>query len=226
MQRKHRTPLQRVLRGALLPICLTALVGCGHLDMYDQMKYDPYEESAKIFSTENGGNGAASRELVPNTVIRGAALSTAPEQTGKDASGNFVASPISVNDNVVARGKDRYTIYCVPCHGELGNGKGVAASYFKKYPPTSFYDPRLVGEKDGYYFDVVTHGKNSEDGGMYSYASRVHVADRWAIIAYIRTLQANPPKGAIPPPTAAPTAPAQGGQAAPTGAPAPTAAPK
>ncbi|KAB8141034.1 cytochrome c [Chloroflexia bacterium SDU3-3] len=227
MERKHTSRLARVLRGAFFPLCLVATVACGHLDMYDQAKYNPYEESTGIFSVANGGDGAASRPLVDNTFARGQMLASDPMNSGKDASGAFIASPISVNDGVLARGKQRYGIYCVPCHGDLGNGKGFTLSYFKtagKETP-SFYSDALVGQPDGYYFDVITHGK----GLMYSYASRVHPADRWAIIAYIRSLQANPPKGAIPatptPKADATAAPAATAEASATAAPAATAAP-
>lgn len=199
---RQKQLFMRVVRGAMLPFCVVVLIGCGHLDMYDQAKYNPYEADDQIFGRDKGGDGAASRPLVADTFARGQPLSSSSDVTGKDASGAYIDNPISINDAVLARGKDRYTIYCVPCHGELGNGKGIAASYFAtaKHPVPSYYDQRLVNEKDGYFFDVITNGKNANQGGMFPYASRVHIADRWAIIHYIRSLQQDPPQGAIPPP--------------------------
>lgn len=225
MERQNipRRSLGRVARSLMIPFCVIALVGCGHLDMYDQAKYNPYEQSSAIFAKENGGDGAASRPILPNTQAQGQPLPNDPLVVAKDPSGTYVKNPISVNDGVLARGKERYVIYCYPCHGELGNGKGFAASYFKNAGAEvpSYYDPRLVQAADGYFFEVITNGKNK----MYSYASRVLPADRWAITAYIRTLQADPPAGAILPTPAPKPAGAPAATAAPAGTAAPTAAP-
>ncbi|MBC8161310.1 MAG: cytochrome c [Roseiflexaceae bacterium] len=222
MEKRPTFNLARLARGAMIPLCIAAMVGCGHLDMYDQVKYDPYEQSAVIFAKENGGDGAASRPIEPNTVARTGSLPSDPLRSGVDADGQeLTASPIEIDEVRLAEGERKYVVYCVPCHGALGNGKGIAASYFATAGGVvpSFYDERLITASDGYYFNVITNGKNL----MYSYASRVYPEDRWAIIAYIRTLQAAPPPGAIVP-TPAPTE--QGTPAAPAAAtPAPTAAP-
>lgn len=219
---ERKTIWTRLMRGASLPLCLAALVGCGHLDMYDQAKYDPYEQSAVIFAKENGGDGAASRPLEANTVARSEVLPSDPIRSGLDANGQeLTTNPVEVNETVLAQGERKYGVYCTPCHGQLGAGNGIAASYFKTAGAAvpSLYDERLVNATDGYFFNVITNGKNQ----MYSYASRVYPQDRWAIIAYIRTLQADPPPGAIPP-TPAPTA--EGGAAAtPAATPAATATP-
>lgn len=193
------------MRGGFLALCIAVLVGCGHLDMYDQARYDPYDSNNGIFAIERGGDGAASRPIEEGTFARGQLLSTDPVKSGRDTAGNYIANPLSVSDGLIARGRDKYNVYCVPCHGQYGAGNGIAASYFKTagHQPASFYDERLVNEADGYFFDVITNGRNADQGGMYSYASRVYPEDRWAIIAYIRSLQANPPEGAITPtPTA------------------------
>jgi mono/diheme cytochrome c family protein len=96
--------------------------------------------------------------------------------------------PIPVNEALIARGQERYGIACVTCHGALLNGKGPVASYFKP-APASFYAPYLKDAPDGYIFEVITHGK----GQMYPQAQTLSVEDRWAIIAYIRSLENNPP---------------------------------
>ncbi|HEU5011387.1 MAG TPA: cytochrome c [Roseiflexaceae bacterium] len=162
--------------------------------MYNQAHYQPYEESTFF------RNGAASRPLEPGVVARQPGPTaesidqTQAVATGHDAQGNFVAqNPLPVNEALIARGTDRFAIFCAPCHGTLANGKGVTARYFNP-PPASLYIARLKEAPDGYLYDVITNGK----GEMFSYASRIPVEDRWAIIAYIRQIQQNPPAGVKP----------------------------
>jgi mono/diheme cytochrome c family protein len=85
---------------------------------------------------------------------------------------------------LLERGRERFTVFCSPCHGAGGDGNGIIVH--RGMPrPTSYHDERLRAADDQHFFDVVTHGY----GAMYSYASRVPPADRWAIVAYIRALQ-------------------------------------
>ena len=86
--------------------------------------------------------------------------------------------------NTAARGRQRFGIFCSPCHGAGGDGNGIVVQ--RGMPrPTSYHDQRLLTADDQHFFDVITNGY----GAMYSYASRVPAADRWAIVAYIRALQ-------------------------------------
>lgn len=85
---------------------------------------------------------------------------------------------------LLARGQDRFNIYCSPCHGRTGQGNGRIVQRGMPHP-TSYHDPRLRAADDQHFFDVITHGY----GAMYSYAMRVSPQDRWAIVAYIRALQ-------------------------------------
>lgn len=85
---------------------------------------------------------------------------------------------------LLARGQDRFDIYCSPCHGRTGQGNGRVVQRGMPHP-TSYYDPRLLAADDRHFFDVITNGY----GAMYSYAMRVSPRDRWAIVAYIRALQ-------------------------------------
>jgi mono/diheme cytochrome c family protein len=85
---------------------------------------------------------------------------------------------------LLERGRERYDIYCSPCHDFSGYGHGTVPARGFPQPP-SFHIPRLASAPSRYFVDVITHGH----GVMYAYADRVRPADRWAIAAYIRALQ-------------------------------------
>ncbi|MBC8074917.1 MAG: cytochrome c [Chloroflexales bacterium] len=195
--------------------CLV-LAACG-TDMYDQPKLKPYQQS-DFFA-----DGQGSRDLVPGVVSQNERPGDDVRQKGITASGeNVTEIPLPVNEQLLARGQQRYNIYCAPCHGVNADGRGVAGGYFNPRPP-SFYTPTLVMQPVGHYFNVITNGY----GVMYSYGYRVPPDDRWAIIAYIRQLQANPPPPTPVPPAApaATAAPAGAATPAPGATPAATAAP-
>lgn len=85
---------------------------------------------------------------------------------------------------LLERGRERFGVFCSPCHGAGGDGNGIIVQ--RGMPrPTSYHDDRLRAADDQHFFDVITDGY----GAMYSYASRVPPSDRWAIVAYIRALQ-------------------------------------
>ena len=105
--------------------------------------------------------------------------------TGKGADGQFVAtSPVPVTDAVLARGRERATIYCQPCHDARGDGKGIL---FQRgnVPTASFHQEKILNYPDGQIFDVITNGT----GLMAGYRWPIPPADRWAIIAHVRELQ-------------------------------------
>lgn len=181
-------------------IGLTMLsAGCRY-DMQDQPRYKPYKES-QFF-----GDNRASRDLPEGTVARGLLRENKALYTGKkevtgtavattavDASGNTVITsfpdaieefPIPMTKELVDRGEERYKVFCIVCHGPTGNGDGMIVRRGFSKPPT-YNDDRLRNAPVGHFFDVMTNGY----GKMNSYASQVPVADRWAIVAYIRTLQ-------------------------------------
>ena len=89
-----------------------------------------------------------------------------------------------VDQAFLLRGQQRFNIYCSPCHGRTGYGDGMVVQRGFKAPP-SYHIDRLRNQPSGYYFDVITNGY----GTMVSYASRIPVDDRWAIVAYVRALQ-------------------------------------
>lgn len=173
-------------------MCALFVAAC-HLDMYDQPRLDAYQTS------DATRNGVSQQPILPNVVSRdqvpGQADTTYSRLVGVQSTGTVsdtetTSNPLTVNDTVLSRGKERYGVYCVPCHGALGNGRGVVATQFKPGPP-SFYIDRLVNQTDGHFFNIITNGQ----GLMYPYGSRISVDDRWAIVAYIRQLQATPPDG-------------------------------
>lgn len=104
-------------------------------------------------------------------------------------------APIEVTAAVITRGQERFNIYCTPCHGYLGDGKGMVGVRWS-YPPanltgTPYVDRNDPKGKDGHLFDVIRHGVWGPDGAnrMPSYGHAVDESDAWAIVAYIRTLQ-------------------------------------
>jgi mono/diheme cytochrome c family protein len=131
-------------------------------------------------------DGKTERLPVPGTVARGELFADASLHTGKDAAGNPVArSPLPVDQALRTRGAQRYAIYCQPCHAENGSGQSMLRER-AGVNTADLTQERLVQAPDGYIFDVITHGF----GLMPSYAYQVPVADRWAIIAHVRELQA------------------------------------
>jgi mono/diheme cytochrome c family protein len=153
-------------------------------------------------------NGASMRDPVPGTVPIGGLKEDAAFFTGKGTDGKFVAaSPVAADEKVVGRGRDRYHIYCQPCHDARGEGKGIL---FQRgsVPTASFHQEKILQYPDGQIFDVITNGQ----GLMSGYRWPIPPADRWAIIAYVRQLQrehaARAATAASASPEAAPATPA------------------
>lgn len=161
----------------LASLASLALAGC-HNDMYDQPRYEPLEASTFF------DDGLASRPEVPHTIPRGFLEINTKYYRGKSA-GQFVTElPVKLDEAILNRGQERFNIYCSMCHGRVGDGDGMIVRRGYRRPP-SFHIDRLRGLPVGHYFDVITNGS----GAMPSYKHQVPVADRWAIIAYIRALQ-------------------------------------
>jgi mono/diheme cytochrome c family protein len=164
------------VRSALLTGLLT-LAACGG-QMRDQPKYQPYEASSFY------EDGTSARSLPANTVARGELNLDTHLYAGQEKGAPAVDFPFPVTEAVLARGQQRYTIFCAPCHGPDGYGDGIIVQRGFT-PPPSFHEERLRLAPVGHFFDVITNGF----GAMYSYGDRVPAEDRWAIIAYIRALQ-------------------------------------
>jgi mono/diheme cytochrome c family protein len=111
----------------------------------------------------------------------------APLNTGRiTGTTNFVdTSPVPMMGELLNRGQERYQIYCLPCHGPAGDGKGITGKY-GMVSMANFHDERLVKMGDGEIFNTLSNGKLPL---MPAYGPMIPVEDRWAIIAYIRVLQ-------------------------------------
>ena len=131
-------------------------------------------------------DGAAMRPPVPGTVARGQLHDDPVYYTGKDERGRLVrTAPVPYSMERLRRGRQRYDIYCAPCHGRVGDGQSMVAKRGFVPPPTNLHDPRLLTIEDGHLFDVITNGIRN----MPSYRSQIPVEDRWAIVMYVRALQ-------------------------------------
>ncbi|MFH1568051.1 MAG: cytochrome c [Gemmatimonadota bacterium] len=163
-----------------MALAVAALVGGCDLRqaMYDQEKVEPLEASA--FFTD----GRSARDPVPGTVARGQLRLDSGLYTGKVNGAYLTVSPVAVDHALLERGRERYEIYCSPCHDRTGRGNGMVVQRGFKQPP-SYHDERLREVPIGYLYDVITNGF----GAMYGYASRLAVPDRWAVAGYVRALQ-------------------------------------
>lgn len=124
-------------------------------------------------------DGRAMRQPVPGTIARGRL-------------GDWVAAiPVEVTPRLMQRGRERFDIYCSPCHGLAGNGDGIVAARADLLqegtwvPPSSLHDPTVVARPDGHLYNTITHGIRN----MPRYGPQINSEDRWAIVAYVRALQ-------------------------------------
>ena len=166
-----------VAAGALVTVTI-ALGGC-FLDMRQGARLEPYAADPSF------ADSMSARPIPANTVAREADDSDPGFSRGVDANGAVVTEfPAPVTAAMLARGRERFDAMCSPCHDRRGEGHGVIVQRGFLSPP-SFDSEMLRQAPVGHFFDVITNGR----GAMYSYASRVTPADRWAIAAYIRALQ-------------------------------------
>ncbi|HTI97281.1 MAG TPA: cytochrome c [Dongiaceae bacterium] len=149
-------------------------------DMDKQMKLLPQKDDSFF------ADGRSSRLPVPGTISRSAPYQDWPMYTGRVTGlTNFVENiPIPVTAELLARGKQRFEINCQPCHGPQADGNGITKKY-GMLTVANLHDKRIVELPDGEIFNTITYGK----GLMYPYGPNVEPHDRWAIIAYLRTLQ-------------------------------------
>jgi mono/diheme cytochrome c family protein len=160
-------------------------------DMKRQLKLRP--------QTANGffASGLSSQVAQPGTIAQGKPMMVAgkevypfedaPVNTGRvTGTTNFVElNPYPVTSGLLARGQQRFTIYCSPCHGQTGEGTGITKKIGAMAVVANLHDKRIVQLADGEIFNTVSYGKLNMQG----YAPQIPVEDRWAIIAYLRALQ-------------------------------------
>ena len=196
------TLMNRTLLIALMALTACAWAGCRgtvsqeapvHLqqNMDQQNRMDPQEPA------EFWADGRAMRAPVEGTMAFVAnpldAAQHAHLHNGRGADGFAETLPTTGPDGAAMkldmaflnRGKDRYEIYCVPCHDGTGTGKGIVVARGLKPPPPTFHDDRLRAYPIGQFYDVIKNGY----GSMGPYAAQIPVTDRWAIASYVRTLQ-------------------------------------
>ena len=154
------------------------LAGCRQ-DMHDQPRFKPLAESD--FYTDL----RSARPPVEGTVARGQLHEDTYFYTGKIGNNPGDVMPFPVTKEVLERGRERFNIFCAPCHSRLGDGNGVVPSRGFPRKPPSYQTERLRKAPWGYFFDVITNGF----GSMPDYGSQIPPRDRWAIVAYIRALQ-------------------------------------
>ncbi len=160
-------------------------------DMKRQLKLRPQTPNAFF------ANGLSSQLPVAGTIPQGKAIviagreyfphEDAPVFTGKlTGTTNFVENnPLPVTAQLMARGQERFTIYCTPCHGQQGDGTGITKKIGAMAVVANLHDKRIVEMTDGELFNTITYGKNL----MGAYGPNVPAEDRWAIIAYLRAVQ-------------------------------------
>jgi mono/diheme cytochrome c family protein len=160
-------------------------------DMEFQLKLRPQKEDAFL------KNGLTSQLQVPGTIPRSSPLQTingpvypfedSPVNTGRvTGTTNFVqTNPMPITAELLARGQQRFTINCSPCHGATADGNGITKKIGAMAVVANLHDKRIVEFADGEIFYVISNGRNL----MGSYGANVTVPDRWAIVAYLRALQ-------------------------------------
>jgi mono/diheme cytochrome c family protein len=171
--------MKRVGLRALVSLAILAPAAGCRQEMYDQPKYKPLDRSAFY------ADGRASRALVEGTVARGALEGTAMPAGGAPGAADRVTElPMPLTRELLARGQQRYEIFCTPCHDRTGSGQGMVVRRGYR-PPPSLHIERLRDAPVGHFYDVMTRGL----GAMPDYAQQIPPEDRWAISAYVKALQ-------------------------------------
>lgn len=151
-------------------------------DMDRQPKLRPQTDSSLVAWTD----GLSSRKPVTGTVARGFAYEDNEFNTGRQpGTTNWVeVTPAKFTETLMKRGQQQFGVYCTPCHGQQGDGKGVT-SKLGMAAVANLHDARIVGLADGEIFNTITQGKNL----MGAYGANIEITDRWAVVAYVRALQ-------------------------------------
>jgi mono/diheme cytochrome c family protein len=174
-----RGPRRFRLAAAFLAVAAVMLTTACRLDMHVQPRQNPLSYS------DFYADHRSARPPVEGTVARGQLNADTYFYTGKIGNNPGDEMPFPVTKAVLERGRERYDIYCAPCHSRVGDGNGLVPSRGFARKPPSFHIPRLEKAPLGYFYDVMTNGF----GIMPDYAAQITPEDRWNIVAYIRALQ-------------------------------------
>jgi mono/diheme cytochrome c family protein len=150
-------------------------------DMDRQPRYDPQARSA-FFADQR-----TDRPLPAGVVARGQVSSNPHLNEGRSANGEYALgfpAGVTVDLTFMARGREKYNIYCGPCHGGVGDGRGIVTQYGWG-TPVSLHSDNFRQMAEGELFHVITYGRNT----MFPYADKLTPEERWAVIAYVRALQ-------------------------------------
>jgi len=185
---RHFTRWGVVAMVAAALVLLTACEASGQMDT--QPRYNPLSASSFF------PNGSSALPLVPGTIpYYGTLPANSPVITGMDANGQpYQGFPLPVTQDLVVQGQQRYTIYCVVCHGTTGKGDGKVISFQFPKPPDLLSDD-VSAMPNGHIFLTIENGF----GKMFPYGPRVNYTERWAIISYIRAMELQ--NGAVDPTT-------------------------
>jgi len=156
-----------------------ALLSACRIDMHVQPRINPLARS-DFFTDQRGA-----RPLIEGTVARGQLHEDTYFYTGKIGNNPGDYMPFPVTKEVLERGRERYDIFCAPCHSRVGDGNGFVPSRGFARKPPSYHTARLQKAPLGYIYDVISSGF----GIMPDYASQIPPRDRWNIVAYVRALQ-------------------------------------
>ncbi len=207
MKKQNLEIMHRLLFIAIL-VAAGSLAGCRgtetgnapihlNLNMDFQQKFDPQDANA-FFEDAEEMPGAAMRVPPAGAVARGRLRQSTAYYEGSVEGGGYVEEmPIPVTRTLIERGEDRYDVYCTVCHGRAGDGQGVIGRGDYGWVIPGYHTERLRQIEDGYIYDVIANGIRTMPG----YAQQIPVADRWAIVAYVRALQQSQyaPEGELSP---------------------------
>lgn len=160
------------------------------IDIFPEWAFPSMEHQPKLRPQGHSAffaDGRADRTPPARTVARGMLREDDHLYRGKDAGGAFTKgfpAGLAIDAKFLQRGREQYQIYCAPCHGTTGDGKGITSRYGMGATPT-YHDDRLRTMPDGEIYNTITNGKNT----MFSYADKLIPEDRWAVVAYVRALQ-------------------------------------
>ena len=180
----------KLLKAGFIVSVVLALAGCSSVqrstpiqvwdDMKHQQKFKAQAPVVGIFA-----DGRSNRMLPADTVARDGYFDDSPYNTGLE-NGMYVGkNPVPITMALLEQGQTKFNIYCSPCHDQTGMGRGIVPAHVPIWQPSNLTDDRVVQFADGDIFNVITNGRRT----MPPYRFQVVVADRWAIIAYVRALQ-------------------------------------